>query len=229
MDIPTGLEHIKLIGKMGDKNRLITSKIIAAHKEELELLGISLSMIYQVSTCHRKCFGGSHVLEGLAGRFYNLACSSYFLTCRGLYDEALNLVRSMGEISNLIAMSIEDQNAFERWLNADKNTRIREFAPNKVRKMLKDAKSEVFYVKGDWYSKFCEDFTHVTPSTQPNVHNDKKQAFTGGVVQENGLEFAINEIFNLTANTAIMMVRLRGQDGMLQELLSATKRIVDES
>jgi hypothetical protein len=145
-----------------------------------------------------------------------------------MYDEALNLVRSMGEITNLIAMTIVDQNALKRWLNADKNTRIREFAPGKVRKILKDAKSEVFYVKGHWYSKFCEDFTHVTPTTQPNVHNDKKQAFTGGVVQENGLEFAINEIFNLTANTAIIMVRLRDQDGMLQELLSATERIIDE-
>jgi hypothetical protein len=229
MDIPTGLEHIKLVGKMGDKTRLETSKILAAHRDKLELIGISLSILYQVSTCHRKCFGGAHVLEGLAGRFYNLACSSYFLSCRGLYDEALNLIRSMGEISNLIAMSVEDKDALKKWLIADKPTRIREFSPAKVRKLLERAQSKFFYANRDWYSRFCEDFTHVTPSTKPNVHNIKKQAFTGGVVQEDGLEFALTEIVSLTVNTAIMVGRFGELNDMIEELDIAMKRMVDES
>jgi hypothetical protein len=40
---------------------------------EREVLGTSLSALYQVATCHRKCFGGGHVLESLSGRIYNLA------------------------------------------------------------------------------------------------------------------------------------------------------------
>ena len=119
LDIPSGLDHIKMVAIVGEKNRHLSTVKLEDFKSDLEIVGISLSILFQASTCHRKCFGGSHILESLAGRSYNLACSAYILICRGFYDEALNLMRSMGEIYNLIALLEVDKKAFQNWLNSD--------------------------------------------------------------------------------------------------------------
>ena len=96
------------------------------------MIGTALSALYQAATCHRKCHGGSHVLEALAGRVYNLACSAYSLITQGFYDEALNLIRSIGEISNLISLSIVDKEAIAEWLSSDQKTRIKKFRPARL-------------------------------------------------------------------------------------------------
>ena len=131
IEIPSGLEHIKMVVELGDEARRSSASKLGSYKDELNVLGISLSILYQVGTCHRKCFGGPHVLESLTARTYNLACGAYTLICRGLYDEALNLVRSIGEISNLIALFYADQKNIKLWLSYDKKTRRRKFSPSK--------------------------------------------------------------------------------------------------
>ena len=80
--------------------------------------------------------GGTHVLEALAGRTYNLGCAAYILICRGFYDESMNLVRSIGEISNLIFLSVVDKQSLRRWLAADRKTRLKEFSPARIRKLV---------------------------------------------------------------------------------------------
>lgn len=115
MEIPSGIAHIEMIASISEHNSKVTASNLNSSKTELSVLGVSLSILYQAATCHRECFGGPHVFESLSGRAYNLACSAYILSCRGFYDEALNLVRSMGEISNLISMSAVDKSALDRW------------------------------------------------------------------------------------------------------------------
>ena len=95
--VPTGREHLELIEVIGDFNRQATNTKLTQYSRELDILGISLSIIYQVATCHKRCIGGPHVYERLMARAYNLACSGYYLIGRGLYDEALNLIRSLGK------------------------------------------------------------------------------------------------------------------------------------
>ena len=200
--VPSGLEHIdKMIVRLGERNRLLSGSKLSGYKDEINVLGISLSILYQVATCHRKCFDGNHVLESLTGRTYNLACSAYTLICRGLYDEALNLIRSMGEISNLIFLFYNDNKALELWLNADKATRLREFRPFKVRELLENHEGPM-YADKDWYSKFCEDYTHVHPRTRPNVHNEQSIAYVGGFFQEEGLKYSIGELTTVCAYIA---------------------------
>ena len=182
--IPSGLDHVKMIAMFGEKNRRLSGSKLGDYKDDINVLGTSLSILYQVATCHRNCFGGPHVLESLTGRTYNLACSAYTLICRGLYDEALNLIRSMGEISNLIALFFYDKEACKLWLHSDKRKRLREFSPAGVRKSLSKYESIPMYADQDWYSKFCENYTHVHPGTRPNVHNKQALAHAGGCVQE---------------------------------------------
>lgn len=219
MEIPSNLEHIKIISLFSEKNRQLSASKLDTYKNHLAQLGISLSILYQAATCHRKCFGGGHVLESLAGRTYNLATSSYILTCRGLYDEALSLIRSMGEISNIILLSVVDKEAHERWMQADKRTRLREFSPLKVRLLL-EAKNEPMYADKDWYSSLCEDYTHFHSRTIPNNH-DEKSGNIGGVVQDEGMKKAIYELTNLSVHIALLIGNYTQMRDMLEELEKA--------
>ena len=228
LDIPSGLDHIKMVAVVGEKNRHLSTVKLEDFKSDLEIVGISLSILFQASTCHRKCFGGSHILESLAGRSYNLACSAYILICRGFYDEALNLMRSMGEIYNLIALLEVDNKAFQNWLNSDAKTRIHNFGPGKIRELLK-GQADFLYADKDWYSKFCEDYTHVHPGTRPNTHNEQGQAHAGGVFQEEGLKFAIDELANLCALIALIISKHADLDDLFEELCGSISSYVKKS
>ena len=224
--VPSGLDHVKMIETMGELNRLSSGPKLDDCKDELKVLGISLSILYQVATCHRKCFGGPHVLESLTARTYNLACSAYTLIGRGLYDEALNLIRSMGEIANLIGLLFNDLEERELWLHSDKSTRFRRFTPAKVRESLKELKGGMFlYADKEWYSRFCEDYTHVHPGTKPNVHNEQAQGHTGGAVQEEGLRVSIVELTNVCTFIALFVSQYGGLDDLFKELREALDAI----
>jgi hypothetical protein len=216
MDIPSGTEHIKLIAELSEKNRKLSSTKLNCFNDELHQIGVALSIIYQVATCHRKCFGGGHVLEALCGRTYNLATSAYILTCRGLYDEALSLIRSMGEISNLIHLSIVDKNALKIWLSADSSTRKKSFSPYKIRMLLEKANVEIVIANKDWYSKFCEDYTHIHAQTKPNFHN-KNNGNVGGVIQEAGMKYVITELVNLSFYISVMVAHYADMADMIDQ------------
>lgn len=225
MDIPSGLNHLKMVTSITEHNqRLTTTKMNASH-HHLIILGISLSILYQAGTCHRKCFGGSHILESLSGRAYNLACSSYLLICNGFYDEALNLVRSIGEITNLVALSVVDKDALERWINSDTRTRLRDFSPVKVRTLLEKHEPALLCVNKDWYSHFCENYTHVHAGTKPNVHNESNQAYVGGIVQDDGFNLSIAELTNITAQLALFISQYTEMTDMFSELSYAINNL----
>jgi hypothetical protein len=90
-ELPDGIANIAFIVQGGDYVR----GEFFAHAEErlpwMEIIGMCLNALYQAATCHRKCRGGSHLLERLCGRAYNMTCAAYQLTSFGLYDEALTL------------------------------------------------------------------------------------------------------------------------------------------
>ena len=134
VNIPSGLGHLKILAALEAITLRESSNNLAESKTDRRMIGTAMSALYQAATCHRKCHGGPHVLEALCGRMYNLAAGAYILALRGFYDEALNLTRSIGEVSNLIALSVVDKKALREWLSSDKKTRLRKFSPSEVRK-----------------------------------------------------------------------------------------------
>jgi hypothetical protein len=185
MKIPSGDEHLDMLTAMAALTASEAAKKRQEMRTEVRMIGTSLSALYQAATCHRECHEGAHILEALCGRMYNLGAAAYILATDGFYDEALNLIRSIGEAGNLISFSVVDKNALREWLSADKRTRLRKFSPARVRSALKQEESAVLLADDDWYSRFCEAYTHITPQTKPNVHNDANQPFVGGVFQAN--------------------------------------------
>jgi hypothetical protein len=180
-EIPSGLDHLQMIDRLQAIIKEQTSQA-DANSQEKKLIGTSLCTLYESATCNRKCHGGPHVLEALCGRTYNLGVSAYLLIERGFYDEALNLVRSIGEAGNIISLSVADKTALKEWLECDRPTRLHRFSPKHVRDAITD-KGGVLIADEDWYRRLCESYTHVTPQTKPNLHNQDGKAFAGGVFQ----------------------------------------------
>jgi hypothetical protein len=88
-EVPNGLNHIALLDKVGRMTAEQTAPLLAKNKNELKAVGISLNILYQAATCHRRCNGGVHMLERLCGRAYNLGSAAFHLLTLGFYDEAL--------------------------------------------------------------------------------------------------------------------------------------------
>ena len=227
VDVPVGLAHFALI-RAGGQHALETSEpLLQEVKSQLEFLGWAFAALYDVGTCNRKCWGGPHLLESLCSRVYNLGVSAYLLMVRGFYDEALNLVRSIGEIANLISLVVAEDDVVPRWVSADKKTRLREFSPYAVRMRLEKS-GGVLIVQEDWYSRFCETYTHPTPGIAPNMHNKNRLGWAGGVVQEEGFKTTLDEILGKVGRVALMAAAFAQLDDYVKQLSKLTENLMPD-
>jgi hypothetical protein len=159
-------------------------------------IGTALSLLDRVSSCWWVCPGGGceeHIVQYLAARGCNLGLASLRLTRFGFYDEALGLVRSMGEIANLLALFQLDKAAYEKWRGSDRETRVGKFGPGKVRKRI-EALGGLPPMNEETYILLCERATHAVPGIRPQSYNVHGYVVPGGTFQEAALLMLINEI-----------------------------------
>jgi hypothetical protein len=213
-DLPIGVPHLTMMNAIS----MAVSSETRSHSEEYignwELVGTSLSALYQAATCYRQCHGGDHMLERLCGRAYNLGCGAYELTLVGLYDEALNLIRSLGEMTNLIMLSALDPPKIQEWLVADRKTRLSKFGPAAIRRMLEN--KGYICATEEWYREMSEGYTHVTPATQPNLHGGA--AWIGGKYEEKGAEKCFGALLYVTTMLAMFVCRFFKFDDLFKEI-----------
>ena len=214
--LPNGAAHLMLLMKMEKRVRVRTAQQFRLHYHELEMIGTSLNALYQAATCQRGCNHGGHVFERLCGRAYNIGQGAFELTMIGLYDEALSLLRGIGEISNLVAMSIADGSAIQQWMQSDKKTRMAKFSPAKIRGLLEKDASPFLIADKTWYSDLSEKYIHPTPELRPGYHNGLD--IVGGVFQETGFRNTIFEIACTLTALATMVCRYFKFDDLLAEI-----------
>jgi hypothetical protein len=199
-EMATGHRHIEVIMRLGRLTVAQTSLLLADGLDKnvfdmVESIGTSLSALYQAATCHRRCFGGDHIVESLCGRAYNVGSGAYHLLALGLYDESLALIRSLGELTNLVAAMVVDQTMMATWSKSDKRARRKEFSPVAVRRYLKENHSPILYATDEWYGDFSETYIHVSPHVKPNSHSGR-QSVAGGVFQKDGVIKSLTERFD---------------------------------
>jgi hypothetical protein len=220
--LPTGRQHLAWIIKAGYTMQYESVKLLKEYKPECDAIGVSLNALYQVGTCYRGCRdSGGHVLERLCGRAYNLGCAAFHLLMVGLYDEALGLVRSLGELTNLIGLSATDRKAFQEWLDSDRKTRMTKFGPAKVRIMLERVNSPFVYATKAWYGELSESYIHISPQTQPNAHSGLR--IVGGIYQTDGAVKAIKELADVLWCVATMVSKFAKFDDLFEELVAVNK------
>jgi hypothetical protein len=217
--VPRGIDHFTMVYRGVAKAEADAIQEMVSRRPVLTLIGTCLAALYEVATCNRKCFGDAHIFEALMGRSYNLGCSAFLLIDRAFYDEALNLVRSLGEISNLALLSTTGGDEIREWIHADRKTRLKKFSPAKVRERLIAAGyKDVMVADDSWYADFCELYTHPTPATAPNKHNGLNRGVVGGSFQASGLDRSLSPLADTLGILALLASRFAGIDEYHDEI-----------
>jgi hypothetical protein len=215
VSIPNGIEHLSLLMTGAKCAYLETAK----HFDEVELqrkiVGTCLNVLYQAATCHRKCHGGGHVLESLCGRAYNLSCAAYYLATIGFYDETLNLIRGIGEMTNLVILSASDPPKIREWLETNPKERLQKFSPIKVRLML-EALGVNACATEEWYKELSEDYAHITPTTKPNSHGGIP--FVGALYKSEGMKKCFDALLYVMTFLSLFICRYFKFDDLFEEL-----------
>jgi hypothetical protein len=107
--VVSGKEHLLRLVWSASAAQVASAETLSESEEDCAMIGTAMSALFQAATCHRVCKQGPHIFEAMCGRAYNLGCSAYLLAISGLYDEAGNLIRSIGEIANLVSLSAWDR------------------------------------------------------------------------------------------------------------------------
>lgn len=149
-----------------------------------------------IGTCVYSCPGKKedHTLWYLAARASSLGRAALRLMKLGFYDEALIIVRSLGEITNLLSMFSLMPETIGEWKKSDRKYRLNELTPGKIRKRI-EALGKTPAIEFERYVALCEIGTHPVPDLQPQKFNHAGKSLTGGfALQEVGVLVVLNEL-----------------------------------
>ncbi len=217
LPIVLGKEHLDRILLGVSTVQRESMSVLRGLELHANLIGTALTALFEASTCHRGCNHGPHILEAVCARAYNLGASAYLLAVSGFYDESANLIRSIGEIANLVSLSTADPTLFRDWLVSDPETRKKIFSPYKIRMALENS-GGIQVADEEWYTRFCEGYTHISPTSNPGMHNETGRGFSGGVYQPKGLQLALDELVNVLVALALFVSRFFKFDDLFAEL-----------
>ncbi len=160
------------------------------------------------------------MLEALVGRCFNHSLGAAKLIELCLYDEALNLTRSIAEITNLMVLFDGRPEIFARWKTASRKERLNEFSPAKIREKLQKNGWSILPVSKEAYQELCEIATHVTPDTRPNRHDSDLEfhGLVGGVYEEIGHKKSTNMLLCYCALSCVVTCKIFGMLDRAEEL-----------
>ena len=199
--------------------RSVQNTIKTLKPKKAVVLSKSLNHLYSLATCSDGCRGGDHVLEAIVGRCFNHSLGSLRMISDNLYDESLNLTRSIAEATNLLFLFNEDLEALEVWKTADRRERLNKFGPAAVRRALRNG-CGVLPISDEAYQELCEVATHVTPETRPNNHDDTSDrvGYLGGCFHASGHSRALEKLLLYCSLSSIISCKIFGHEERLKEL-----------
>ena len=191
----------------------------------LEALEVLLSYLERSATRPGGYSGGDLKAEFLIGRAVSSCQAALLLMGSGYYDEALGLIRGLGEIANLMSMFVTDASEFERWKSLDEKLRRREFAPVKVRLWL-EKRAGVLVVNESRYETLSSYSIHASPNSIPQAYGHHGNAFIGPIYQEAGFLLCLNELARPIAFISVFSVNLIGVSHEIRSAVIDASRIL---
>ncbi|WP_338830453.1 hypothetical protein [Bradyrhizobium sp. 27S5] len=211
-EFPIERAFLELTQELADASSERTDQFFAEAGKSLpktvDATGTVLSILYRLACCYYGCRGGDHQIEWLTGKFVSQAISAYRLVRAAQYDEALMLIRGMGEIANLLWLFYEDRTELATWKVADKKARLNNFRPSAVRRRLESLNQLGPPIDAERYAALCEIGTHPTPALAPGHYSGTGQPVLGAILQEVGVFVCVNELAYTVAMAAIPIVVL---------------------
>jgi hypothetical protein len=221
---PTGRHFLAITQHLADLSSKDTDRFATKAGElvpkTLTGTGNVLSILYRLACCAYGCRGGDHQIEWLIGKFVNQAISAHRLIRAAQYDEALMLIRGMGEIANMFWLFKHDKNELAAWKVADKNTRLNKFGPGKVRKRLASLIKIGPLVDDKRYQALCEIGTHPTPGLLPGHYTGTGRPILGAILQPAGVLVCVNELAYSVAVSAPPIASLLGCERKLRKQMA---------
>ena len=135
----------------------------------LEALGTVLSYLDCVASCRWSCSGGSHLEEHLIDRTLSNILAAHRLLRIGYFDQAGNIIRQIGETTNLVYLFMESNTSFVEWQNSSEKTKRKKFSPGRVRSRLTTLSLSPLW-DNKMYQLFSRALVHVSSSIEPRNH-----------------------------------------------------------
>jgi hypothetical protein len=173
----------------------------------IDLLGQTLEIMEKAACCYWGCKTPSHDLERLTARIFNQATGALRLSRTGRYDEALSLVRSIGEFVNLLTLFALEPPKREEWQSFDDRKRRVEFAPVRVRLAI-EAKHIEPPMDAEEYGDLCEQTVHPNPSALPGGYNAVHVPVLGGHLQPEGAIVVMCSLVRAVGRCAVVLSQL---------------------
>jgi hypothetical protein len=198
--IPVGQEFLKIVSRMEDDCEALTDGLMEEGMgmkapKCLESLGTLLAKADAISSCFWNCPGPgyeAHTLQYLIGRAASSGRAALRLMRLGFYDEALSLVRSLGEIGNLFMLFHLSPSSITDWKSSDLQARRDRYQPGHIRKRIAKLGGMVPMDEAK-YARLCELSTHPVPDLRPQLFNPHGVVTTGARFQEAGMLVVLNE------------------------------------
>ena len=83
--------------------------------QTMDALGTALSYLDRIASCWWCCRQDTHIEERLVGKATSNARAALHLLRSGYYDEALGLIRQIGETANLACLFVQSAESHEEW------------------------------------------------------------------------------------------------------------------
>jgi hypothetical protein len=211
----SGSAILKRVARLEDKCEKSTLKNLPKLGSRAPLayehLGELLAFADLIGSCNYSCPGnkpGEHALWYLIARVSSFGRAALRLTMMGFYDEALIIVRSVGEITNLLTLFSLSPESIQEWKASDRQHRIEQLSPGKVRKRI-TALGGMSPIDFDRYVKLCELCTHPVPTLSPQRFNPQGKSMTGGIIpQFTGLCVVLNEMILAVAPAVVFAAKI---------------------
>ncbi len=161
--------------------------------QTMDALGTALSYLDRIASCWWGCRQDTHIEERLVGKATSNARAALHLLRSGYYDEALGLIRQIGETANLACLFAQSGESHEEWRGASEEVVRNGFSPMKVRLKLEKLPLPL-PMDQNTYGLLSSQSVHVNPETSPQSHNPFSLPTLGGYFQEAGALLALNHL-----------------------------------
>lgn len=228
---PVGSDFLALLQELGDVASEKADHFIENGGRKLPAsttrLGNLLSYLYRLSCCAWGCSNGDHVLEWLAGRVVNQAMSAHRLVRAANYDEALMLIRGIGEAANLLWLFMSDEMEFASWRTASRKERLSNFGPAAVRQKLeKKLGGNIIPIDRERYQRLCEVGTHPIPGFPPGHFSGTGRPALGGLLQEVGVFVSMTELGYAVSMCTLPLARMVDSPGEIKKAITDESRAI---
>ena len=186
-----------------------------------------LSGLDRMASCFGGCRGGDHCAEYLTGRAVSSCTSAMLLMENGYYDEALSIIRSLGELANLMSVFAADKNEFRRWKSINERQRRSAFAPVKIRLWLE--KHDGIMVVDEERYRFLSSYSiHASPNNIPQAHNAQAAGSIAPTFEVAGFLLCLNELARAMAFIGVFAPRLCAVPPAIEQALQEVNRLIVE-